>query len=112
MKTLQTLPNQIHSNYPPFIANVLSGTYCIIDGKWTPIDPNITIHQLRERWIKLDLFPQQEMVVEETKEFKVKSSDGKKNYIVTVKINSITCTCTGFGYRNRCKHVDEIKKGL
>jgi len=104
MKTLQTLPTQIHSTYPPFIANAFDGTYCIVDGKWIPIDPNTTLQQIRERWIKLDLFPQQEKIVQETKEFVVKSSDGKKNYIVTAKASSITCTCTGFGYRNRCKH--------
>ena len=48
----------------------------------------------------------------QSKEFEVPSSDGKKMYVVTVSGSNATCTCTGYGFRSRCKHVDEIKKGL
>ncbi len=40
--------------------------------------------------------------------FKVKSKE--KEYIVGFKNNQLTCSCTGFGYRRKCKHVDVVKK--
>ncbi len=40
--------------------------------------------------------------------FKVKS--GEKEYIVGYTKNQLTCSCVGFGYRRKCKHVDVVKK--
>lgn len=35
---------------------------------------------------------------------------GKKFYTVTKKKNIWSCTCPGFTFRKKCKHVDEKKK--
>jgi hypothetical protein len=40
--------------------------------------------------------------------FKVKS--GEKIYTVGYTKNHLTCSCTGFGFRRKCKHVDVVKK--
>lgn len=42
--------------------------------------------------------------------FKINSKD--KVYFVTVKKGKYTCTCTGFNYRGKCKHVDAVASKL
>ena len=38
--------------------------------------------------------------------FKISSKD--KTYFVTAKSNTFHCTCTGFSFRGKCKHVDAV----
>ena len=40
--------------------------------------------------------------------FNVKS--GEKTYVVGMTKNQLTCSCTGFGFRRKCKHVDAVAK--
>lgn len=40
---------------------------------------------------------------------KVKSSNGKSNYIVKLQNGQWSCTCTGYSFRKRCRHIDEVK---
>ena len=46
----------------------------------------------------------------ETKAWKVKSTDGKKIYLVTRVGGKFNCTCTGFEFRKDCKHVGAVAK--
>ena len=46
----------------------------------------------------------------DTKAWKVKSTDGKKFYLVTRVAGKFNCTCTGFEFRKDCKHVGAVAK--
>jgi len=44
--------------------------------------------------------------------FRVKSTDKKREYIVTVSGNKIDCNCTGFTYHHKCKHSDAVRRKI
>ena len=48
----------------------------------------------------------------EVRAFRVKSSDKKREYIVTVRGNKVDCNCTGFMYHHKCKHSEAVKRKL
>jgi hypothetical protein len=43
-----------------------------------------------------------------TRVFKVKSKE--KEYFVELSDYNYTCTCTGFNFRGKCKHIDAVAK--
>ena len=49
-------------------------------------------------------------VATDNKAWKVKSSDGKKFYIVERLNGKFSCTCTGFEFRKDCKHIGAVAK--
>ena len=49
-------------------------------------------------------------VATDKKAWKVKSTDGKKFYIVERVNGKFSCTCTGFEFRKDCKHVGAVSK--
>jgi hypothetical protein len=44
--------------------------------------------------------------------FRVKSTDGKREYIVTVRGDKFDCNCTGFTYHHKCKHVEGVRRKI
>ena len=47
------------------------------------------------------------------KVYKVTSSKGDKEYEVSVsESGDFSCTCPGYGFRRRCRHIDYVKKEL
>jgi hypothetical protein len=40
----------------------------------------------------------------------VKSSKGDKVYNVTRFGGQYSCECTGYGYRRRCRHIEQVKR--
>ena len=47
-------------------------------------------------------------VATDTKAWKVKSSNGKKFYLVQRVNGKFSCTCTGFEFRKDCKHIAAV----
>lgn len=44
--------------------------------------------------------------------FRVKSTDGKREYIVTVRGDKFDCNCVGFTYHHKCKHVEGVRRKI
>ena len=42
--------------------------------------------------------------------FRVKSSNKKSEYLVTVVGKRVECNCPGFTYRHKCKHSDAVRR--
>ena len=41
--------------------------------------------------------------------YKVKSSKGNKEYIIQMNNSgSLQCTCPGYVYRRKCRHIEEV----
>ena len=92
--------------YLPAIVELPSGRFVVCNEGWIPVPPEFTIEDVKKIWKSKDYTkPQDEDGV-----FEVLSSDGVKKYKVTIENGTYHCTCTGFGYRRKCVHVDKIKK--
>jgi hypothetical protein len=48
------------------------------------------------------------IIPDNTRIFKVKSKDNE--YQVLLKNNQYSCSCIGYGYRGKCKHIDAVAK--
>ena len=45
--------------------------------------------------------------------WKIPSSKGDKEYTVRTSITgSLECECPGYGFRRRCRHIDQVKSSL
>ena len=45
--------------------------------------------------------------------YKVKSSKGDKEYLVQMNTSgSLECECPGYGFRRRCRHIDQVTSSL
>lgn len=46
----------------------------------------------------------------DVRKFKVKSKE--KEYIVSIREDNYSCTCTGFTFRGQCKHINAVAEKL
>lgn len=94
----------IKSFLPPTIVETQNGRWAVAGGQWLPIPKTVTFEMLREAWVR-DVTPKK---VFKPGNWKVKGSKGD-SYTVTSLDGQWNCTCPGFGFRRKCKHIDEVK---
>lgn len=99
---------KIESVLPPTVITApTNGThYFVCGGVWQVVTQNFTLQDAYDNWIRKSYT--KESVQKQDKIVRVKSSDGKKEYTVIVSNNKVSCSCTGFGFRNKCKHVNQV----
>lgn len=102
----EQLPTSLTSPFPPAIVETSSGRYLLAD-KWYPIDGTFTLEDAHRLWKRKPIAPPAAVVFH-----RVPSSDGKKFYTVQNGPSGWSCTCTGFGFRRDCKHVQSVKKAV
>ena len=93
-----------------FTSTVDGRKYAISGGNWINIPDDMTHQEVKSGFIDLRLTLKKESHGDIYKE--VKSSKGKTSYKVSFKSGSWNCTCSGFGFRRKCTHVDSIKSEL
>ena len=97
---------------PPFTME-LNGNRYIMPG-WYKLKPNEETPDIKD----IAYYPYKAKKpnlpnMKEDKVYKVKSSKGDKEYEVSVTKNgTFSCTCPGYGFRRKCRHIDYIKNEL
>jgi hypothetical protein len=112
LTTKNMLPiNTVFKSFlPPAIAKFNGITY-VVPG-WHPVPEETTLEEAFKYWVK-DL-PESEKEITPIDDFQkmVISKRTGEEYCVRFTGRYWSCTCAGFGYRSRCKHIDETKKQL
>ena len=98
---------------------LLDGTKIIAYAKFGGNDiqalkTQIKIDKRYRTFIKVNHFGLARLINKTTKDntrvFKIKSKD--KEYFVELSDYNYTCTCTGFNFHGKCKHIDAVAEKL
>ena len=99
--------------YPPGLMK-LNGDMYIMPG-WYKLEKHehdIKLEDIKHvmpKFLKKD----NNLNIDSNKEYKVMSSKGDKEYVVkSDSTGSLSCECPGYGFRRRCRHVDQVTKSL
>lgn len=113
---LKSLPAFV-SLMPPCIVNgekrfaVYSGT----TGKWIRIDENVTLEDVRviwQKWEPVKTEEQKQLETLKSQSWEILASNKKSTYTVKLIAGMFSCSCVGFGFYKKCKHIEEAKKNL
>ena len=91
---------------PAIFSSVVSGkTYGIAGNIWVEVPSGTTLAELYKYMVYK---PREAAVTPGEKSWSVKGSKGN---IYTVKLSQgmYSCSCPGFGFRRKCRHIAEIK---
>lgn len=92
---------------PPTVITTLSGTYAVFGGNWIPVPVGTSLQEVTKWWVPA--YTPTKSLPTSNKIFKVKGSKGSM-YDVSVTNGVWSCNCSGFGFRRKCRHIDEVKK--
>lgn len=109
-----TLPKnfEISSFLPPVIFKSPVSDKTYVCPGYHIVPNGTTLSEVLKHWIRKEPkdFKEEEKPSYEIHE-KVNSSRGNgKQYDVTFNGNSWSCTCLGFGYRRKCRHIEKVKQ--
>ena len=105
-KTIRQLPIVEHI-LPPNFVNLRSGRHVVYPGgNWYRVSEDVVRKDIESRWKKWE--SNDVVVVPKGKEWIVPGSKGNEYSVSFLNMNW-GCTCPGFGFRRKCKHIDTIK---
>ena len=93
---------------PPAIANLPNGRYAVSGGTWVRVPDDTKFEDLDKYMTYERKRPESPPDASE----RVWAVVGSKGAHYTVRANQgrYTCTCPGFGWRRKCKHIEQVKK--
>ena len=97
----------IKVTWPPMLYTDNSGQKWAISGQhWIEVPDDMTLDRVGEYMVVDDRFTPPQLT--EVLTYDVVGSKGD-TYTVTNDRGSWTCTCAGFGFRRKCRHITEVK---
>lgn len=100
---------KIKSHIPPTIFESKNGRWAVSGSIWLSIGPNVTLDDVRAMWEDTSPLIRKEPLPlgqRNYQEWEVKSSSTKEVYTVKLVYGNWSCSCIGFGYRHKCKHIE------
>lgn len=105
---VSTIPAHVGLLHPT-ILNMPTGRWAVFPGgDWYAIATDVTQADLESRWTRPELVQKATTATERASKWLVEGSKGDK-YTVSSGMGTWHCTCSGFGFRRRCKHIESIK---
>jgi len=93
-----------------FRSHTSGKTYIVAgDQPWIEVPEGTTLDEVT--WKPLQK-PQKDPVYAQEQIFEVEGSKGNKYTVKHAKDDSWSCECVGYGYRQRCKHIEKIKEKI
>lgn len=99
----------IKSLYPPIVIEVPSGRYAVSGSVWIQVTEDVTAEMVESAWEPLYPRDTKEYT---TRKFEIESSRNAEKYTVTERGGVWTCSCPGFEYRKKCRHIEQAKTNL
>ena len=101
------MPEPIKVTWPPMLYTDTRGQKWAISGQhWIEVPDDMTLDRVGEYMVVDDRFTPPQLA--EVLTYDVVGSKGN-TYTVTNDRGNWTCTCPGFGFRRKCRHITEIK---
>ena len=94
------------SMQPALFTNHHGVRYAIAGSVWIEVPKNTTIKDIGKYMVYER--PKSRRIAKGEKSWSVNGSKGSK-YTVTLKNGLYSCTCRGFAFRRRCKHIEGIR---
>ena len=97
----------IKVTWPPMLYTDTRGQKWAVSGQhWVEVPDDMTLDRVGQYMVVDDRFTPPQLA--EVLTYDVVGSKGN-TYMVTNDRCNWTCTCAGFGFRRRCRHISEIK---
>lgn len=116
--TQDIIPELIECLYRPNIVDLPGGRFVVYagyasNGGWYRVNSEFTMEDALSRWKPLE----SKKAKEEKKpadDWTWEVANSKKNgyYTVAFDKRGWTCTCTGYGFRRDCKHIQQTKNKI
>lgn len=88
---------------PPAIMKGNTGQTYIVAGKWIPV-PDGTTREDMHKYVTYE-----QPVYDDIKTWQIASSSGSTYTVRCYNETRYTCTCVGFKFHKKCKHVTKVK---
>ena len=93
---------------PPCLANLPGGRYAVAGSTWIRV-PDDTRFEDLDKYMTYEAKRPVSPPDASVRSWAVVGSKGA-HYTVRANQGRYTCTCPGFGWRHKCKHIEQVKK--